>query len=89
MGSHLPNDFVSLDCLDENFIIALYMDEKGIWGVRQRSQSELTLVSLLHHLLFLCDITVAPWQVATIIILFSEMLKISHRKFKNPYTIVM
>jgi hypothetical protein len=31
-GSHLPNDFVSLDCLDENFVIALHMDEKGGWG---------------------------------------------------------
>jgi hypothetical protein len=53
VGSHLPNDFVSLDCLDENYIITLYMDEKGIWGLRLRSQSELTLVSLLHHLLSL------------------------------------
>jgi hypothetical protein len=32
VGSHLPNDFVSLDCLDENFVFTLNMDEKDIWG---------------------------------------------------------
>jgi hypothetical protein len=87
-GSHLPNDFVSLDCLDENFIIALYMDEKGTWGwdkdLNPNWHWYLCCITC-----FLCDITVAPpWQVATIIILFSEMLKISHRKSKNRYTIV-